>query len=77
MKRLLILFLIILMSAPHLQAEIKDIQPPQMNEQVTEQLNKPLIPQEKLKTSSWIWIGVIIIITGVFGSMAYSTKQPI
>jgi hypothetical protein len=50
---------------------------PVMNPDVVAELNKPIEKPAKIDTGGWIWVGVFTVVSIVFGSWAYSTKQPI
>ena len=49
-----------------------------MSPEVVAELNKPVVKvDEKLGVASWIWIGVLVLVGGYAGTVAYNTRKPI
>lgn len=40
-------------------------------------LNEPKKPVIHLKTMDYVFIGLIVVVTGFFGSMAWNTRRPV
>ena len=73
-------FLAVMMTIPlYADRKIDPAKAPVISHEVMEQMNKPLEPQpdKTIRVSNWIWIGVIVIVGTVFGTLAYNTKKPI
>jgi len=89
MKALIITALILAMACP-MYADVTNtaqtnitttaqLSPPEINQSVQAELNKPIVPykEQKFTWGDYIWIGALVVVGGFFGNWAYQTRKPI
>ena len=75
MKKVLIGLLVLGMAIPAYSGVTPTAQV--VNSAVIADMNKPIETTSKITTGSWIWIGFIVVVSIVAGTVTYNTKQPI